>query len=175
MKVLSPCILGAFFSKIGVVPARQKKLSWTASWVPFSKSRKTPLRREPLSMLNFPWFSTIPREASTLIFSKIRSRITRTDLKNVFHADFLVFLRSHLAAQDRILKISVLASLGFQWFSTTFHDFARLSTTFHGFARLPTTLPDFARLSYTLLHRISNLHMVWRDLPVPFASTTRTN
>ena len=53
------------------------------------------------------------REASTLI-CKIRSCTGRTDLmKKAFSAYFCLSLRSVLPAQDRILKIRVLASLGF--------------------------------------------------------------
>ena len=65
----------------------------------------------------------LPKEASTLIF-KIQSCIVRTDLKN--KAFFLLisclFLTSDLTVQDRILKIRVLASLGFWRPFLTFTD-----------------------------------------------------
>ena len=56
---------------------------------------------------------TEPREASTLIF-KIRSCALRSDLIKLSKksAENTLFSRSDLTAQDRILKIGVLASLG---------------------------------------------------------------
>ena len=63
--------------------------------------------------------TTFASSPSTLIF-KIRSCAVRSDLKNkVFSADFCFFLRSDLRAQDRILKIRVLASLGLQALQTS--------------------------------------------------------
>ena len=67
-----------------------------------------------------------PREASTLI-SKIRSCITRTDLKNkAFSSDLCQFLRSVLRVRDRIIKIRVLACLGFSALSSYFSFFGGL-------------------------------------------------
>ena len=63
-----------------------------------------------------------PEKRALFIF-KIRACITRTDLKNkAFSADFWLFIRSDFAAQDRILKIRVLTSLG----HLLFRDLSRL-------------------------------------------------